>query len=361
MIKTLLATVALATAALFSACTAPAANAPANTNSNANAAKPTAAAPTADVLLDMEKKANEAYMRGDSTHFEGLLSEKAVMSMGKDRMGKAGIISMTKTVKCEGVAVNLSEPQITKIDNDTYAFTYKNDSTGKCNEGTDGAMTNLKPVRASTLWVRSGDKWQAAWHGETPIMSAPAADAKANANSSNANSATAKMDTKAADTAKATDTKKADAKPAANTSADANKPAPAALTPSANTDALAKLHVAGWEAFKAKDAKYFESNMTSTFAFVAPDGSYVASKADAIKQWTGAGTMKCEGITKVSFSEAFAVAVSPTVEILMGKGNSDGKCDGMANGDLWQTAVYVKEGDMWKTAFMTETPPMPAS
>ncbi len=362
MTKTLLATVALATAALFSACAPATTNTATNTTTNTNAVKPAAAAPTADVLLDMEKKANEAYMRADGAHFEGILSEKAAMSRGKDRMGRAAIISSIKTVKCEGVAVNLSEPQISKIDNDTYAFTYKNDSTGKCNEGKDGAMTSLKPVRASTLWVRSGDKWEAAWHGETPIMGAPASDAKANANSANANSATAKMDTKATDTAKATDTKTEDAKPASNMSADATKPAPAApLTRSANTDALAKLHVAGWEAFKAKDAKYFESNMTSTFAFVAPDGSYVASKADAIKEWTGAGKLKCEGITKVSFGEAFAVAVSPTVEILMGKGYADGKCDGMANGDLWQTAVYVKEGETWKTAFMTETPPMPAS
>jgi len=360
MTKTLLATAALATAALFSACAPAPTNTTANTTTNTNTARPAAAAPTADVLLDMEKKAHEAYMRADGAYFEGILSDKAVMSMGKDRMGKAAIISMTKTAKCEGVAVNLSEPQISKIDNDTYAFTYKNESTGKCNEGTDGAMINLKPVRASTVWVRSGDKWQAVWHGETPIMGAPAADAKADAKPADTKSATAKMD-KAADSAKAADTKTADAKPAANMSADTKKEEPAKLTPSANTDALAKLHVAGWEAFKVKDAKYFESNLTSTFGFVAPDGSYIANKADAIKEWTGAGTLKCEGITKVSFGEAFAVAVSPTVEILMGKGNSDGKCAGMANGDLWQTAVYVKEGDMWKIAFMTETPPMPAS
>ena len=343
MTKTLLATVALATAVLFSACTPTATNTATNTtpNTNANAVKPAAAAPTADVLLDMEKKANEAYMRGDGSHFEGILAEKAVMSMGKDRMGKATIISMMKTVKCEGVAVNLSEPQISKIDNDTYAFTYKNESTGKCNEGTDGAMINLAPVRASTVWVRSGDKWQAVWHGETPIMGAPAADAKADA--------------------KPADTKKEDAKPAANMSADTTKDAPAKLTPSANTDALAKLHVAGWEAFKAKDAKYFESNLTSTFGFVAPDGSYIASKADAIKEWTGGGTMKCEGITKTTFTESLAHAISPTVEIIFGKGNADGKCDGMANGDLWSAAVYVKEGETWKLAFMMENPPMPGA
>ena len=156
---------------------------------------------------------------------------------------------------------------------------------------------------------------------------------------------------------KAAETK--DTKPAGNTNA-AAAPEPAKLTPSANTDALTKAHAAGWEAFRNKDAKAFEGMLASAFSGVAPDGSYLASKADAIKEWTGGGTMKCEGITKTSFSDSFAAAISPTVEILFGKGNADGKCNGMANGDLWNVAVYVKEGDAWKMAFMMESMPPPA-
>lgn len=341
MRKITLFTLTVMTAVVFAGCGTPVENKPAtNTNAvNANAAKPTAAAPTADVFLEMEKKANEAYARGDGPYFENMLSEKAVMSMGKDRMGKAAIVSMIKTAKCEMKdGVKLSEPHMSKINDDTYAFTYKNETAGTCTE--NGRSVEMKPVRASTVWTRSGDKWQAVWHGENEIMAAAPADKK--------DGATKEEPKKEAP--KPAEPKKDD-KAAANTNTGTAETAPAKLTPSANTDALTKAHAAGWEAFRNKDSKWFEANMAANFTGVDPAGNYNASRADAIKEWTGAGTMKCEGITKTSFTEGFAQAISPTVEILFGKGNADGTCDGQKNGDLWNTAIYVKEGDAWKLAF----------
>lgn len=341
MKRTLLLT-ALALAAIWTAACGAAINTNTVANTNSNAAKPAAAAPTAETFLDMEKKANEAYAKGDGAYFEGMLSDKAVMSMGKDRMDKAAIVSMIKTAKCDMKdGIKLTDPQMSKINDDTYAFTYKNETAGTCME--NGKAMPLKPMRASTIWVRNGEKWQAVWHGENEIMTAPAAadDKKAEPKTDG----------------KAEEPKKED-KPAANANANTAAPAqPAKLTPSANTDALVKAHAAGWEAFRNKDAKFFEANMASTFAFVDPAGNYVGSKADAIKNWTGSGTMKCEGITKTSFTDGFAQAISPTVEILFGKGSADGKCDGMANGDLWTAAVYVKEGDAWKLAYLFESFP----
>lgn len=346
MKKTLLIVTLIGASLWISACGG-AANTNSNANTNANAAKPTAAAPTADALLDMEKKAQEAYTKADGAYFEGMLSDKAVMTMGKGGpQGKAAIVEMIKGAKCEGTTVNLSEPQISKINDDTYAFTYKNASTGKCNDGKDGAMVDMKPMRASTVWVRNGEKWQAVWHNENPIVTAPAADKKDEG----------KAEEPKKEEPKKEEPKKEEAKPAANTNAAAPAAAPAKLTPSANTEALSKIHSAGWEAFKNKDAKWFDANIASTFAFVDPAGGYISSKADAIKNWTE--TMKCEGITKTSFTDTFAQSISPTVEILFGKGNADGTCDGHKNGDFWQTAVYTKDGDAWKLAFMFESMPM---
>jgi len=356
-----LAIAMLALAAVWmSGCGAPATNAPANTNTNANS-KPVAAAPTADVLLDMEKKAQEAYTKADGAYFEGMLADKAVMTMGGTPMGKADIVNSIKTAKCENVTVSLSEPQLSKINDDTYAITYKNDSKGKCTE--NGKTMDLMTMRAATVWVRNGDKWQAVWHNENPIMT-PAGDKKDAANTAGeskkedkvAPAEPMKKDEKAAEPKKE---EKAAGNSNANTNSNTNSaaPAPAKLTPSANTDALAKIHAAGWEAFKNKDAKFFETTIASTFSGVAPDGTVYADRDAAIKEWTGAGKMKCEGITKTSFTEAFAQSVSPTVEILFGKGNSDGTCDGHKNGDLWNTAVYVKEGDAWKLAYMFEQMP----
>jgi hypothetical protein len=68
--------------------------------------------------------------------------------------------------------------------------------------------------------------------------------------------------------------------------------------------------------------------------------------------------MKCEGVTNVKVSDGFSTSISPTVEILTLKGNADGTCDGQKNGDLYQTAVYLKEGDTWKLAYMMESPGM---
>lgn len=357
--KRLISVTLLAAASLWiSACGGPAANnAPAN-NTNANTAKPVAAAPTADSLLAMEKAASEAYAKGDGAYFEGMLSDKAVMSMGKDRMGKAAIVSMIKTAKCEMKdGVKLSEPQMSKINEDAYALTYKNDTTGTCTE--NGKSVDMKPTRAATVWVRNGEKWQAAWHSENEIMAAPAGDPKTDAKKEEPKKAEPKKDDKAVAT-------KPEAKPAANANSDANTaaapaPPPAKLTASPNTDALVKAHTAGWEAFRNKDAKAFEGMMAASFAGVSPDGSVLASRDAAIKEWTGTGTMKCEGITKTSFTEGFAQAVSPTVEILFGKGNADGKCNGQPNGDLWNTAIYVKEGDAWKLAFEFFALPMPGA
>ncbi len=359
--KRIFSLIALFTVAAFiAACGGAANNAPAN-NSNANTAKPMAAAPTADALLDMEKKASEAYAKGDGAYFETMLSDKVVMSMGKDRMGKAAIVSMIKTAKCEMKdGVKLSEPQMSKINDDTYAFTYKNESTGTCTE--NGKSMEMKPTRASTIWIRNGDKWQAVWHGENVIMAAPTAGDKKDEKAAEPKKEELKKEAPKKEEAKKEVPKKEEPKKDDKAGANSNAAAPAApakLTPSPNTDALTKLHAASWEAFRNKDAKAFEGMMASTFSGVAPDGSYLASRDAAIKEWTGSGTMKCEGITKTSFTEGFAQAISPTVEILFGKGNADGKCDGHANGDLWTAAVYVKDGDAWKLAYMMESLPMP--
>ena len=146
---------------------------------------------------------------------------------------------------------------------------------------------------------------------------------------------------------------KKDDKPAANASANSNTAAPAAPAKSANTDALTKTHNAGWEAFMKKDATWFNANLTDGATNVDPMGGVVSGKANVVKNWTE--TMKCEGITKVSVSDGFATAISPTVELLTVKGNADGTCDGQKNGDLYQSTIYVKEGDAWKLAFMFES------
>jgi ketosteroid isomerase-like protein len=330
-------------AALFAACAAPASNT--NTNSNANAAKPAAAAPTKEALFAMDKKANEAWIKGDAKHFEEMLSDKFVsVEMGK-RMTKAEMISMVRQVKCDVKTWSLSDEQMSMIDADTAVISYKGTFDGTCT-GPDGKSMKLpSPIRAASVWVRNGDKWQGAFHGETLIVTADPATPAANTTGKKEEpkkdepkKEEPKKDDKAATDAKPADAKTGDAKPAGD----------------ANTEALVKLQTAGWEAWKAKDAKKFDDLVTKDLAFVSPMGDWMSGKADVIKAWT---TMPCEGVTKVAFTDGVASALSPTVEVLTGKGTADGTCFGEKNGDLYQTAFYVKEGDAWKLAFMFETMP----
>jgi ketosteroid isomerase-like protein len=323
MKRFLLTIMAAAVAISFTACGDTASNAPANNANAANTAAKPAAAPSKETLLDMDKKAHEAYSKGDTAYFEGILSDKFVAYNRGVRMTKADEIKMISSMKCEDVSISLDEAEMSKINDDTYALTYKSTFEGKCM--VDGkAKTVPSPTRSTTVWMRNGDKWQAAFHGETLIVDPKAAPA-------------------AADTAKKEEPKKDEA-------------APAKPTPSANTEALVKLHTGGWEAWKANDAKWFNDTLTESAAIVDPIGRYVSGKAALVKLWTDATL--CEGVTKTSLSDTFASAISPTVEILTLKGTADGKCDGQPNGALYQTAVYVKEGDAWKMAFMFESPAM---
>jgi len=307
-----------AASVFFAACGAPATN---NANSNANTTRPTAAAPTADALLALDKQANEAYIKGDSKFFEGFLSDKFVMLEGGARLSKADAVKMIGGVKCEvkeGWA--LTEPQMAKIDNDTYALSYKTNMEGSCTA--DRKTEKLpSPARAATVWVRNGDKWQAVFHGENLII-----DPK------NLSKAPAAPPAKPAD--KKDDKAATDAKPA--------KPAADPIT-----DALMAAEKAVWEAWKAHDAKKLEDLTTRDMSFVNIFGDYFATKADAIKDWASG---RCD-VKSVTLTDGVGTSLSPTIGILTSKGTVDGTCNGQKPGPVYATSVYVKDGDAWKWAF----------
>src|SRR5439155_874861 len=80
-------------------------------NANTNMGKPVAAAPTADALMALDKQANEAYAKGDSKFFEGMLSDKfVILTGGGQRMDKAATVKMIAGVKCDIKSMDLTEP-----------------------------------------------------------------------------------------------------------------------------------------------------------------------------------------------------------------------------------------------------------
>ena len=328
----------LATAStFFAACGAPAGNTGAN-NANTNTAKPVAAAPTADALMALDKQANEAYVKGDSKFFEEMLSDKFVILAGDgQRMDKAATVKMIAGVKCDIKSMDLTEPAMSMIDADTYALSYKATWDGTCNDPDGRSVKVPSPVRSASIWVRSGDKWHAVFHGENLIVDPknPPPPAKPEA--------------------KKEESKKDD-KTAANSNTAANTAAPAKATPDANTDALVKVELALWEAWKEHDAKKLDDLMAKDVSFVNIFGTHLATRADALKDWTGAN---CQ-IKSVSVTDGFASALSPTVEMLTRKGTADGTCGGQDVGGtvIWGVSIYVKDGDAWKFAFGMNSPAM---
>ena len=318
------------TAVVFTACE-PAANMPAaNTNTaNANAAKPVAAAPTTAALLDMEKKAFDAWAKKDGKHFEGLLADNFVSYDRGKRMSKADEIKMINESKCEIKSHTVSDEKMIPVGPDAAVLVSKATVDGTCDgEKIPAAMTS------ATLFVRSGDTWKAAYHGQTAVI-----DPKSPPPAEPAKKDEAKKDDSAAKTDPAANAKKEDSKPADDAS-------------DTMTKSLLALETSGWEAWRAKDTAKLDPMLTNDVAFVDPMGMAHFGKAANLKTWSD---QKCE-VKSVNLSDAAGSSASPTVAILTFKGTADGTCDGQKLGPVWGTAIYQKEGEAWKLAFHMESP-----
>jgi hypothetical protein len=90
----------------------------------------------------------------------------------------------------------------------------------------------------------------------------------------------------------------------------------------------------------------------SDISFINIFGTYFATKADALKDWTSEG---CK-VKSVSITDAVGTMLSPTVGILTFNGGADGTCFGQKVGPIWGTSIYVKDGATWKWTFGINLP-----
>jgi ketosteroid isomerase-like protein len=359
--KTFLYLALVAVAALsFAACgNMPANNANAGnaTNSNANANKAVAAAPTKEALLELEKKAFEAWQKKDGTYFEAFLADNYTSNMdGKTSTKPEEIKSITES-KCEVKSFDLTEPQITPISPDAAVLTTKATVDATC-EG----KAIPSPIVSATLFVRSGDTWKAAYHNEVPVAEAQAKvdDAKANVNAKVADAKTKVEDAKANKaaantTAAATPKPAATATPASNTTAAANTTSNSNANSTSSTDvtaAVLAVEKAGWDAWKLRDVDKAKVLVMDNATFVSASGQ-IANGNDAImKAWFGP---KCD-VKTVNVSDPKAVSILGNVALLTFKGGATGQCDGNPIKTLWGSSIYVKDGDAWKLAYGFEVP-----
>jgi hypothetical protein len=302
---------AAAAALVFAAC---AGNTPGNTASAAKTAAKTApAAPTRDALVTLEKSAYEAWKSKNAKFWDTFLSAQFV---GYGLAGRLDKVSATKEYSgadCDIKSYALSDEQMKPLGDDVALLTYKTTIDGTC-----GGQKVPANSWAAGIYVRDGDKWKGAFHAEAPVVDPNASPAKP-------------ADKKEAP-------KKDAAKPAAQ---------------DAGTDALMAAEKAIWEAWREHDAKRLEDLTAKDISFINIFGTYFATKADALKDWTGPG---CD-VKSVSVTDGAGTMLSPTVGILRHTGTADGTCYGQkVDAVIWGTSVYVKEGEVWKWAFGINLP-----
>jgi hypothetical protein len=131
---------------------------------------------------------------------------------------------------------------------------------------------------------------------------------------------------------------------AANTT---EKTVPAAPT----KDALVTLEKSAHEAWKSKDAKFWETFLSDKFVGYGSSGKL--DKASATKEYTGAD---CE-IRSYALSDEQMKLLGHRAALITYKTTVDGTCGGeKVPANSWAASVYVRDGDQWKGVFHAESP-----
>jgi ketosteroid isomerase-like protein len=289
-------------------------NALANDANTVNTAKKTApGGPTKVALAALENSAYEAWKSKDARFWDTFLSDKFVGWGSSGRLDKASATKEYTGADCAIKSYALSDEQMNPLGKGAALITYKITVDGTC-----GGQPVPANSWAASVYVRDADKWKGAFHAEAPIV-----------------------DPKAA-LAKPADKKKAPQKDQAQ---------PAA--PDTGTNAMLAIERTVWEAWRAHDGKQLEDLTAKDISFINIFGTYFASKADALKDWTGTG---CD-VKSVSVTKAVRTMLSPTTGILTFKATADGTCYGQeVNSVIWGTSVYIKDGDVWKWTFGINVP-----
>jgi hypothetical protein len=133
----------------------------------------------------------------------------------------------------------------------------------------------------------------------------------------------------------------------ANTANTAAKNAPAAPT----TDALVTLEKSAYEAWKSKDAKFWDTFLSDKFVGYGSAGRL--DKASATKEYTGAD---CE-IKSYALSDGQMKPLGDNAALLTYKTTIDGTCGGQkVPANSWAVGIYVRDDDKWQGAFHAEAP-----
>jgi ketosteroid isomerase-like protein len=257
-------------------------------------------------LVTLEKSAYDAWKSKDAKYWDFFLSDRFV-GWGSSRLDKASATKEYTGADCDIKSYALSDEEISPLGENVALITHKTAVDGTCGGQKIPAMN-----WTASVYVRDGDKWKAIFHAQSAVV-----DPKA--------------------TVPIPERKQGPAKPTARDS---------------QTDAILAVERDVWEAWREHDAKKIANLTAKNISFINIFGTHLATKADALKDWSGAG---CD-VKSVSLTDAAATMFSPTVGILTFNATADGTCFGQKVGPVWGSSVYVKHGDAWKWTFGINVP-----
>lgn len=284
-----------------------------NANVDKAADKSAPARPTEVALITLEKSAYAAWKSKDAKFWDTFLADKFVGWGSSGRLDKASATKEFTGADCTIRSYAVSDEQMSLLGNGAALITYKIAVDGTCR----GQQVPANSWAAS-VYVRDAHGWKGVFHAESPVV----------------------------------DPKAALAKPADKQNAPQKDQAQSAV-PDASSDAMLTVEKAVWEAWRTHDGKKIGDLTAKDISFINIFGTHFATKADALKDWTGTG---CD-VKSVSVTDAVRTMISPTIGILTFKGTADGTCYGQeVNSVIWGTSVYVKHGDAWKWTFGINVP-----
>jgi ketosteroid isomerase-like protein len=261
---------------------------------------------TKAALVTLEKSAYDAWKSKDAKYWNLFLSDRFV-GWGRSRLDKASATKEYTGADCDIKSYTLSDEEIRPLGENAVLITHKTAVDGTC-EGQKIPAMNW----TASVYVHDGDKWKAIFHAQSDVV-----DPRT--------------------TVQIPEREHSPAKPTARDS---------------QADAILAVERDVWEAWREHDAKKIAGLTAKNISFINIFGTYLASKADALKNWSGAG---CD-VKSVSLTDAAATMLSPTVGILTFNATANGTCFGQKVGPIWGSSIYVKHGDAWKWIFGINVP-----
>jgi hypothetical protein len=309
IMKMLIGTIFLiATSILFAGCggtvekssavnaNAPAANAPAP-------AKP--APPTSEALLAIEKKSWEDWNNKDSKGIDSFMAANFVTVGYSGASERPAALKSWTEHKCEMKDLKFTDENVTSLADGVALLTFKADADIKC----DG-VAGPNPVWASTLYVKEGEAWKAAYYQETP----------AEGSKGSYGPVQEKKDV----------------------------PQGTAQAPAAE---IAALENKLWETWKNRDDAGFSALVSDKYVGNGRNGRI--DKAQLMKL---AFDPACK-IESYSLDAMKSISLSKDVVLVFYKGNQKGTCGKDAIPPVvMATSIHANEGGTWKNIYYMETP-----